>query len=278
MRNNQKVNLFIIGVNKAGSSWLYYFLKAHPQIFMSEVKELYYFNKTYLRDLDKYHSHFDFSQPYQYFGEATPTYYRDRQTAENIKNYAPEAKILAIVRDPIQRLRSQFYFHKQLNIIPEKTTMEEAIERLDPHLIQDSHYEQTLPVYKDIFGEQFKIVSLEKALNNIAFAWQELQNFLCLDQVELPEFADHSENATGSRLFRIIYKSTIRPIKKISPELYKILLQLKAMRSAKKLLLNRLGKAHKSNISEELHQKLRKEFQDTYQYLRTLDFSEIYYY
>ena len=104
MKNNNRVNLFIIGVNKAGSSWLYYLLNNHPQIFMSEVKEQYYFNKEYPDGLKDYHANFPFNEDYKYFGEATPTYYRSEQTAKNIKEYSPDAKILAIVRNPIKRL------------------------------------------------------------------------------------------------------------------------------------------------------------------------------
>ena len=271
-----KVNLFVIGVNKAGSSWLYYLLNEHPEIHMSEIKELYYFDEKYPEELDEYHTNFPLEKDYKYFGEATPTYYRKRSTAQNIKKYSPEAKVLAIIRDPIQRLRSQFYYHKQLGIIPEKTSLEEAIEDKDSHLIQDSHYEKTLPKFQEVFGSNFKVLSLEHSIDNTDEVWEELQDFLGIMVIGLPELSRKSENATGSSLFRKIYKFTIRPIKRKSPKLYKKLLQMKTMRKSKKTLLKILGKADKKEISEELYAKLEQEFLQTYQYLQKLGFEKAY--
>jgi hypothetical protein len=276
MSINNKVNLFIIGVNKAGSSWLYYQLNAHPRIFMSEVKELYYFNNEYPDNIEKYHSNFPFDQDFKYFGEATPTYYRKHETAKNIKKYCPEAKIIAIVRDPISHLRSQFYFHKQLGIIPEKKTIEEVITEQDTRLLQDSHYEKTLPDYQEIFGGNFKIVSLEGATGYIELFWKEIQDFLNLKIIELPELSNKSENPTGSSLFRLLYRYTIRPVKKRAPGLYKNFLKMNTMRTSKKILLKLLGKANKDNIPKKLKKELQLEFKETYKYLHKLSFKDIY--
>lgn len=263
-----KVNLFVIGVNKAGSSWLYYLLNEHPDIYMSEVKELYYFDTDYPDKLQKYHRHFDFAGEYHYYGEATPTYYRDERTARNIHEYCPAAKILAIVRDPIQRLYSQFYFHKQLNLIPEEKSLEEAIAE-ENHLISDSHYENTLTVYEEIFGQdQMFIVSLEEAKTDGEKIWTAVQNFLDLPVVSFPGERGKSENATGNKWFRFVYRMTIRPVKVYMPGLYKWLLQRQFMRWTKTALLDLFGTAKKHPISLETRQFLEKEFEQTYNFLQ----------
>ncbi|MCF7805761.1 MAG: sulfotransferase domain-containing protein [Candidatus Marinimicrobia bacterium] len=265
---NPKVNLFVIGVNKAGSSWLYYLLNEHPDIFMSEVKELYYFGSEYPENLKKYHRNFDFSTEYKFYGEATPTYYRDEGTARNIHEYCPEAKILTIVRDPIQRLHSQFYYHKQLNLVAENKKVEEAVE-VENHLISDSHYEKTLPVFEEIFGsEQVLLVSLEEAKADEKKVWEEVQRFLGLQIIQFPGERSRSENATGNRWFRLVYRLTIRPVKVYFPGLYKWLLQSQFMRWAKNSLLRVLGTARKEPISPETRMALEKEFEPTYNFLR----------
>ena len=76
------VNLFVIGVNKAGTSWLYTLLQKHPDVFMSAQKELFYFGERYPEGRDEYHAHFPFDQSYRYFGEATPSG-RARRTDAN---------------------------------------------------------------------------------------------------------------------------------------------------------------------------------------------------
>ncbi len=274
--NNHKVNLFVIGVNKAGSSWLYYLLNKHPQIFMSEIKELYYFGNEYPENMDGYHQNFDFATDYNYYGEATPTYYRNIDIANEIRRYNPKAKILIILRDPIKRTLSQFYFHKQLNIIPENIDFEKALLK-DRNLLIDSHYENYIPKWLKIFGpDNFKILSLEGFRNYPQNNWQNLLNFLEIDYIDMPEVTNTYENATGSYLFRLIYKLTIRPIKKISPTAYRKLLKCKILRQIKIILLNILGKAQKRELKESTMNTLKLEFKPTYEYLNSLGYGDIY--
>lgn len=270
------VNLFLIGVNKAGTSWLYYLLDQHPDIFMSAVKELYFFgdfDDNGPDDLDAYHAHFPFEEPYRYFGEATVMYYRSAQAAREIQAYNPDAKLLAIVRDPIQRLHSQFRYHKQLGLVDETTTLEKVLNGSNPRFVQDSHYEETLPVYTERFGSnQFKIVSLEEGRNDPEALWTELHAFLDLPPAPFPSMDDRPENPTGSAGFRRIYRAFVRPIRKHLPGVYRWMLQSNAIRHTKLSLLRLLGTAEKEPLSPDVHDRLRDEFAPTYAYLRELDF------
>jgi len=156
-----RVNLFVIGVNKAGTSWLYYLLSQHPDIFMSDVKELYFFGteQSGPGDLDAYHGHFPFDADYRYFGEATVMYYRESLVADEIAAYNPEARLLAIVRDPVERLISQYRYHKQLGIVDEDTSLSQVLTDEHTALIRDSHYERTLSPFRERFGpDQFRVV------------------------------------------------------------------------------------------------------------------------
>jgi len=272
-----KVNLFIIGINKAGTSWLNFLLEQHPGIYMSQLKEHYYFDNTYPAKLDEYHSYFPFEKDYWYYGESTHIYNQSKEAANQIKEYCPDAKLFAIVRDPIQRLLSQYYFQKQTGVLKENTTLEEVLADPNSPLIRESHYEKSLPVYQRIFGdEQFKVVSLEHAKDDLHGVWKELQTYLRLDPIPFPESQSKSENATGSKLFRLLYRLTIRPIKVNNPKLYGTLLQNKFMHKSKAILLNLLGTAKKEKLSEELEAKLKAEFVPTYAYLNTLDFGDTY--
>lgn len=271
----QRVNLFLIGVQKAGTSWLYYLLDQHPDIYMSEVKELYFFGNAGTNGpntLDSYHSHFPFDENYRYFGEATPVYYREREAADQIRAYNPGAKILAIVRDPIQRILSQYRYHKQLGLVPEAIEFDEAI-RDRTHFLRDSHYEQTLPIYEEIFGpDQFMIVSLENAREDPQRLWTELQSFLDLSEAPLPNPNPSPENPTGSARFRRLYRATVRPVKNYVPGLYQRMLQNSVVRSAKRALLTILGTAEPESISAEQKRRLRDEFAPTYEYLHSHGF------
>lgn len=266
-----RVNLFIIGVNKAGTSWLYYFLAQHPDVFMSEVKELYYFSdeRSGPADREAYHRHFPFDDDYRYFGEATPMYYRHEATAAAIHRYNPDAKLLAIVRDPIQRLLSQYRYHKQLGLLDEDTTVDEALDGRDPKLLNDSHYEERLPAFADRFGpDQFTIISLEAGRDAPDQIWEQLLTFLDLPPAPCPDPDSKPENPTGSAAFRRVYRLTARPIKTRAPSLYKWMLQSSLVRQIKLGLIRLLGTADRNTLSAEQKTRLRDEFAPTYAYLR----------
>jgi len=270
-----QVNLFVIGINKAGTSWLYYLLRQHPDVFMSEVKELYFFgdHEDGPETLEAYHSHFPFEANYRYFGEATVMYYRDAQTAEQIYSYNPEAKVLAIVRDPIQRLLSQYRYHKQLGLIDETTSLQEALNDPDSMLLRDSHYEDTLPAFAKRFGDdQFTVVSLEEGKNAPDELWETLLSVLDLPPVPCPNPNANPENPTGSAGYRRVYRYTVRPIKNTVPGLYKWMLQSQLVRWAKLGLIRLLGTAEADEFPEALQTRLRTEFAPTYAYLQNLGF------
>jgi len=273
---DKKVNLFIVGLNKAGTTWLFHLLKEHPDIQFSTKKELFYFDKNYPAGLKDYHSCFDFNSEHTYYAEGSSTYVRSSKTAEKIKRYNPNAKIIIILRDPIKRLLSQFYFRKQVGAIPEKLTVEQAIKGEDYIIVFDSHYEKLIPPWLRIFNQKnIKIISMEKALKNITESWTDIQKFLDIQSIPVPETAHQSKNVTGSKKFRLLYKMSIVPIKNNFPQLYQKLLQSSIMKKSKKYFLTKFGKQEKKlNVSTLM--QLKNEFADTYTYLFSLGFEDIY--
>jgi hypothetical protein len=270
-----RVNLFVIGVNKAGTSWLYHLLRRHPDVFMSDVKELYFFgtDQSGPADLDAYHSHFPFDEDYRYFGEATVMYYQESLVADELAAYNPDAHLLAIVRDPIERLLSQFRYHKQLGIVEEETPLAAVLEDENAALLRDSHYEQTLPPFADRFGpDRFRVVSLEEGRADPEALWSELLTFLDLPAVPCPDPDANPENPTGSAAFRRVYRATVQPIKQHAPGLYQWMLQNRLVRRLKVALLTLLGTADAASVPPALRARLREEFAPTYDYLQRLGF------
>ena len=276
-----RVNLFVVGVNKAGTSWLYELLGAHPQVFMSAQKELHRFDEDPPGERAAYHAHFPFEKagrPYRYFGEATPFYcHGGAATARRIRDYAPGAKVLAIVRDPVARLRSQFRYHKQLGYVREDAGPEALLSEATAELRADSHYEAFLPPFAETFGpDQFKLVSLEAARADVPACWAELQAFLGVRRVAAPAVGDRSRNATGSRAFRAVYRWGVHPIKRRVPALYRALLGNRAAQAAKRALLRLLGTDERGALPLRVSEALQKEFRPTYRYLAAQGFGEVY--
>jgi hypothetical protein len=118
-------DLFVLGHAKCGTTALYRMLDAHPQIFMSDVKEPEFLSRATehrtkgpgppgkrLPDtLDDYLALFAPAAPGQLAGEASTEYLRTPATAPRIAALAPGASLIAIFREPVSFLRS---LHLQL--------------------------------------------------------------------------------------------------------------------------------------------------------------------
>jgi len=116
-KNARLPDFFIVGQPKAGTTALYEMLRRHPQIFMPAGKEPWYFarelhERTPPRPegtpttLDRYLELFAAASDGQRLGEASALYLWSRTAARGIAEVAPEARIVAILREPASLLRS----------------------------------------------------------------------------------------------------------------------------------------------------------------------------
>lgn len=98
-------NLVVIGGMKCGTSSLHYYLSLHPQISMSEPKELSFFAENWPRGRDWYEAHFPEDLPIR--GESSPNYMKHPAfpgVPERMVSLVPDAKLVYLVRDPIARI------------------------------------------------------------------------------------------------------------------------------------------------------------------------------
>jgi hypothetical protein len=110
-------NFIIAGTEKAGTTSLFTYLSAHPQVCGSNVKETDFFRKHYSgnreQDLAAYAKYFDrCASDTPIIMEASPGYLGEGVVvAPRIQECVPDAKLLFILRDPIDRLYSSYQFH-----------------------------------------------------------------------------------------------------------------------------------------------------------------------
>src|ERR687894_901132 len=108
-------NFLIIGAMKSGTTALYYYLEHHPEIYMSPVKEPNFFSSQEQENaagavthIGTYQDLFRGVSGETAIGEASHSYLYEPGAAAEIRRYAPEAKLIAILRDPIDRAYSHF--------------------------------------------------------------------------------------------------------------------------------------------------------------------------
>jgi hypothetical protein len=119
-----KPNFFIVGAPKSGTTALYEYLRTHPNIFMSAVKEPHFFAKdlgTYprIKTLEDYTALFAGCMPeHLRVGEASVYYLRSTTAIANIHQYNPEARIIAMFRNPVDMV---YAMHSQLLYVSEES-------------------------------------------------------------------------------------------------------------------------------------------------------------
>ena len=119
----------ICGTQRGGTTTLYHYLKEHPQICMSEKKEVHYFDLNYHKSLQWYESHFKDCQnkKVKTIGEASPFYMYLREVPERIDETLPDVKLIFILRNPVDRAYSHYWHEVKLGV--EYLPFEEAIKR-----------------------------------------------------------------------------------------------------------------------------------------------------
>lgn len=143
-------DFIIIGAQKSGTSTLYELLDQHPQLTASYRKEVHFFDggrdpnvDTYALGTQWYRSNFptcaELDESTKTF-EATPLYMLNPLTAERIAETLPDARVVAVLRNPTDRAISHYRHERQrqkedLDLLPallaEEERLHPALERQD---------------------------------------------------------------------------------------------------------------------------------------------------
>ena len=93
---------------RSGSTSLYKYLQVHPQVWMPR-KEIHFFDRRWDNGLDWYRDRFDGWSGQPAVGEATPTYLAETEALDRMATTIPEARLVAILRDPVDRAYSHYW-------------------------------------------------------------------------------------------------------------------------------------------------------------------------
>lgn len=120
LRPRLKPSFFVIGAQKAGTSALFNMLALHPKVIGPIQKEIHFFDRDKNYKLgDKWYFEQFPLKPLRYAGEltfeATPGYLYYDRCASRLKDLVPNAKLIAILRDPVKRAYSAWNMRRQLN-------------------------------------------------------------------------------------------------------------------------------------------------------------------
>lgn len=212
-------NFLIVGAAKAGTTSLYYYLDQHPEIYMSPIKEPRFFapefytthSKGLVRSpwesspltIQDYQKLFEEVDEEKAIGEASTEYLYFEKTPQRIKQLVPETRIVAILRNPIERAYSAYCY--QLRDGCEILSFKEALEQEESRKSQgwrpgwlyreSSLYYIQLKRYLDHFSPQKVKVCLHEDLKqNTKETVSDIYTFLGVD----PHFTFDTTNKNVS--------------------------------------------------------------------------------
>ena len=282
-------NFLVIGAGKSGTTSLYEYLRQHPQIFMSPVKETNFFalegedispkhdpDQRFhypwsVTNLSDYQRLFEDAKDSQAIGEISPMYLYSEKAARNIKHHIPDIKLIVILRQPVDRLYSRFMHLTREQRAPSKD-FADSLDRSTiwwkrNDLVREGFYYSHLSHYFNLFSEnQIKIVLYEDFNFNTQLVMHELFEFIGVDPSFEPKVGT-TFNASGvivnRRLDRLIGQNSIlkKRINSISPGLLKLITQNATLKRLVTRFRNRnlytpnLDLSLKSKIYSEIYQE-----------------------
>lgn len=276
-------NFLIIGAAKAGTTAAYRYLQQHPQIYMSPHKEPRFFalegkpldfrgpgdrsRFRFVTDIESYRALFDDVTDEIAIGEASPWYLYVPQAPERIVRYLPNVKLIAILREPVERAYSNFLHAVREGLEPLRDftqAMAAETERIESNWSYRWHYKQKgfyyiqLKRYFDLFSrEQIAIYRYEDFTNNTVEVMQDMFRFLSVDPSFVPDTTQkHNVSAMAKNKDLEEFLTRSNPLKSIiSP----LLPSVKLRRQLKNHLL-KLNLQPKPQLQAEIKEQYLSEY------------------
>lgn len=157
----------IIGARKSATRWLRTHLGQYPEIFTAD-REIRFFNdgESFERGLEWYRSNFEGWSGEPVSGEATPGYMMWLESpagiAARIDESLPGVRLMALLRNPVDRAYSAFVHHTREGRIPPEAGLLDHLRGTDPTkdslgLVAGGWYAESLAPYFDRFGGRLRV-------------------------------------------------------------------------------------------------------------------------
>ncbi len=175
----------VIGAMKCGTTSLYYYLDAHPEIEMSIQKETDFFirERNYEKGRAWYESRFPSGG--QARGECSPNYTKTHLfpgVARRMHDLVPDVRLVYMVRDPIERIISH-YVGNRVEGREDRPFSEAITEPPENNYLLTSQYYRQLQPYLDVFGEdQILVRSLDALSDEPDRVLRDIQRFIGVEE------------------------------------------------------------------------------------------------
>ena len=229
-----KVNTFIVGAPKTGTTSLYYYLNQHTNVCMSSIKEPNFFSAKEVNSLfyksqivdeiNEYHKLFSQNKK-QIIGEASVSYLFFDEVPNRIYKYNPKAKIIILLRNPIERALSHYLMDFRLGFCSENFEDIIAQPEIFPQYYQQylelGNYFLQLKRYLNVFNEnQLSIVFYDDLKSDSQKVMKHIFSFLEIEFQDLDYSIQNSFLSPSNIFVSELYKfnSLRKIVKSLFPE------------------------------------------------------------
>lgn len=220
-------NFIVGGALKAGTTSLNYYLKQHPEVYMSPMKEPRYF----AYDPDDPHNadgtglHFPVTTMTQYaalfteatnekaVGEVSPHYIISPIAPRRIKEALPDVKLIFSLRHPVKRAYSVYW--QAVRLGNENRPVEEALTEAE-HRVRNGRYYALLRNWYDVFdASQIKIILFDDLARDALATYYDVCRYLEVDDTFAPDLTIRNKGGAlkNQRLGRFYEQLKNSPLK-----------------------------------------------------------------
>ena len=201
-------NFLVIGAMKSGTTSLAHYLRAHPEVYVPDKKELYFFTAedNWDRGIDWYEAQFRAAGDARAVGEASVGYSmhpRFDGVPERIAKVLPEVRLIYLVREPVERMISQYRHHAWhgWEVLPIDRALRE-----NPVYLDTSRYAMQIERYLDHFGrDAFMVIRTEQLKSDRAATLRTVFDFLGVEsRSEIDNVDREFHTSAGKRRVRPI--------------------------------------------------------------------------
>jgi hypothetical protein len=290
-------NFLIVGAAKSGTSALYAYLRQHPQVFGSEIKEPGFFayestpaqfagprasegERQRITDLERYQALFRRVGEARAVGEASSIYLYSTTAPKRIHHYVPDVKLIALLRNPVDRAYSGYRYSIRDGKEP-LGSFEEALAAETDRIAGNWHpiwhhkslgfYAQQLKRYLQLFSRtQFRVYTYDSFQANPVKVLQDVYGFLGIDSGFVPDVRVR-HNVSGTPRSPLLHSFLAHP----SPfkDAFKPLLPRVVrhhLRRARSVIMERNIIPQGPRMAQETRRSLMQVFRDDILELQTL--------
>ena len=203
----------ICGAPKAGTTALYEYVRQHPDVFMSIPKETGFFHKNYHKGEDWFRSHFSDWEGEEAMGEASVMTMSTPGAEERVAELIPDARLIFLLRDPVDRAYSDYLFNLQQGWIPPGVSFHDLIrgnvdvkDYSGDAVIERGLYLKHLRRFREHFDRsQMQVLLSEELKNDANRALRSVFSFIDVDEAYSPG-ATEKRNITRCMAHSRVYQ------------------------------------------------------------------------